>query len=92
MKLLRFHDLNAEDSLWLLLRRDLRPAGCTGARVGALLQALETHAGEWMPDVVEGKRHRKYSRAAIWKALEERRDEKSSRPSGSIARSGPRWT
>ena len=38
-------------------------------------QALEEHAGEWMPDVVEGKRRRKYSRASVWKTLEERRDE-----------------
>ena len=28
-----------------------------------------------MPDVIEGKRRRKYSRAALWKALEEQRDE-----------------
>jgi hypothetical protein len=40
-------------------------------------QALEEYAGEWMPDVAEGKRHRKYSRAAVWKALKEERDENS---------------
>ncbi|MBZ4423211.1 hypothetical protein [Myxococcus sp. RHSTA-1-4] len=27
-----------------------------------------------MPDVVKGRRHRRYSREALWKALEEKRD------------------
>ncbi|WNG42759.1 hypothetical protein F0U60_00580 [Archangium minus] len=52
-----------------------------------LFQALEEYAGEWMPDVVEGKRRRKYSRAAIWKALEEERDENST----SIVLGRTRW-
>ncbi|HSP80141.1 MAG TPA: hypothetical protein VLQ93_16540 [Myxococcaceae bacterium] len=50
-----------------MLERELEP----------FIQALEEYADEWMPDVVEGKRRRKYSRAAIWKSLEEGRDENS---------------
>ena len=39
-----------------------------------LLEALERYAIGWAPDIVSGKRLRKYSRAAIWKALEEKRE------------------
>ncbi|ADO70230.1 uncharacterized protein STAUR_2426 [Stigmatella aurantiaca DW4/3-1] len=41
------------------------------------LQALELGAGEWMPDIVKGKRRQSYSRAAIWKILGEERGERS---------------
>jgi hypothetical protein len=37
-------------------------------------EALETFAGEWMPEVVMGKRQRKYSRSSIWKSWEEERE------------------
>ncbi|WNG23411.1 hypothetical protein F0U62_04715 [Cystobacter fuscus] len=72
MKVLEFHGVKPEDSLDLTfeaafarqteLQRELRP----------FLQMLEEYAGEWMPDVVNGKRRRKYTTAAVWKALEER--------------------
>ncbi|EPX60015.1 hypothetical protein D187_002101 [Cystobacter fuscus DSM 2262] len=72
MKVLEFHGVKPEDSLDLTfeaafarqteLQRELRP----------FLQTLEEYAGEWMPDVVNGKRRRKYTTAAVWKALEER--------------------
>jgi hypothetical protein len=69
---------NVEDSLWLtfdgafdrqaVLERELEP----------FFHALETCAGDWMPDLAEGKRRRRYSRAAIWKALDEARTDNSS--------------
>jgi len=49
------------------LERELEP----------FLQALETFASGWMPEVIRGKRYRKYSREGIWKGLEEERDENS---------------
>ncbi|WP_224365101.1 hypothetical protein [Hyalangium versicolor] len=77
MKFLTGKDLDAEDSLafyWdgtfdtqLDVERALTP----------FLEALEEHAGEWMPDFVAAKRRRKYGRTAVWRTLEERQ-----RPSG----------
>ncbi|MFY2562221.1 hypothetical protein ACN469_31800 [Corallococcus terminator] len=49
------------------LERELEP----------FLEALESGAGEWMPDIVKGKRRQSYSRAALWKALREERGERS---------------
>ncbi len=77
MKVRTLQTSTVEDSLRLsfdgyfdrqaVLERELEP----------FFQALETCASEWMPEVISGKRHRKYSRAAIWKSLEEKRDENS---------------
>ena len=92
MKVLEFHECegrrttsgspskapSTQERHW---RRELEP----------FFHALEEYAGEWMPDVVKGKRRRKYTRAAIWKALEERRDEKQHGPralSHEVARVG----
>ncbi|NNB91627.1 hypothetical protein D7X99_07610 [Corallococcus sp. AB032C] len=44
--------------------------------LGPIFEILEKHAGEWMPDVVEGKRERKYSRNSVWKAFNEMRRER----------------
>ncbi|RYZ15662.1 MAG: hypothetical protein EOO70_06305, partial [Myxococcaceae bacterium] len=41
------------------------------------LQALERYSGNWMPDVVGGVRQRKHASAAIWKALDEKRRQRS---------------
>jgi hypothetical protein len=78
MKRLTFHDMNKEDSLQLSfdgafdhraeLERELEP----------FLQALEQYAGDWMPDRVQGKRYRKYSREAVFKSLREERTESGS--------------
>jgi len=91
MKVLEFHHLKPEDSLALNFRGALfdRQAALEG-ELEPFFQVLEEYAGEWMPDVVEGKRRRKYSRAAIWKGWR-RGVAKEARPSGSIARSGLRW-
>ncbi|HYO59013.1 hypothetical protein [Archangium sp.] len=78
MKLLTLQDLNVEDSLRLSFDGAFDHQSGIERELTPFLQALEEYAGEWMPNLVEGKRRRKYSRAAVWKALEEERDEYSS--------------
>lgn len=77
MKRLNLRELPKEDGLLLTFEGAFEPQAALEGELEPFLQAFEEYAGEWMPDVVEGKRQRRYSRAAIWKALEERRDEKS---------------
>ncbi|WP_375767831.1 hypothetical protein NR798_40115 [Archangium gephyra] len=76
MKVLDFHELKTDDRLRLTFDGTFDPQAARERELEPFLQALEEHAGEWMPDVVEGKRQRKYSRAALWKALEERESER----------------
>jgi hypothetical protein len=76
MKVLEFHNTNVEDRLQLTFDGAFDPETAWESELGPFLQALEEHAGEWMPEVVSGKRRRKYTRAAIWKALEEGRGER----------------
>jgi len=78
MKLLTLLDLNVDDSLALYWDGTFDPQMEIERALDPFIQALEEHAGEWMPDIVEGKRQRKYSRAALWKTLEERRTQYSS--------------
>ncbi|GMU06614.1 hypothetical protein [Corallococcus caeni] len=66
-----------EDSLMLSLEASFNGEASVEAELGPLFETLEKHAGEWMPDVVEGKRGRRYSRAALWKAYKEERREKT---------------
>ncbi|HYO58033.1 hypothetical protein [Archangium sp.] len=77
MKVLEFHDLKVEDRLQLTFEGAFDQQAALERELEPFLQALEEYAGEWMPDVVNGKRRRKYSRASLWKALEEQRDENS---------------
>ncbi|ATB44127.1 hypothetical protein CYFUS_009608 [Cystobacter fuscus] len=77
MKRLSVHDLKPEDSLQLLFEGAFDPHAAREGELEPLLQALEKYADGWMPDVAEGKRRRKYARAAIWKALEEEHNENS---------------
>ena len=77
MKTLRLHDLKPEDKLLLMLEGHFDQQAAFERELEPFLQALEAYAGEWMPDVVNGKRRRKYSRPSFWKALQERRDENS---------------
>ncbi|PTL79808.1 hypothetical protein [Vitiosangium sp. GDMCC 1.1324] len=77
MKVLKFYGSRDEDYLRLSFDGAFSPQATLESEFAPFLQALEEHAGEWMPDVVEGKRRRKCSRAAIWKSLEEERDEDS---------------
>ncbi|WP_257448563.1 hypothetical protein [Archangium lipolyticum] len=75
MKRLSVHDLKPEDRLRLTFDGGFDQRAALERELGPFLQALEQHADGWMPDIVNGKRQRKYSRASFWKALEERRDE-----------------
>lgn len=74
MKALKFRDLNVEDRLRFFFEGALDRQPALERELESFLQALEGGADQWMPDIVEGKRRRKYSRAAVWKALEEDRD------------------
>jgi hypothetical protein len=76
MRVLKFHGSKDEDFLWFNLKGAFDPQAARERELGPFLQALEEYAGEWMPDVVEGKRRRKYARPALWKALEEERYER----------------
>ena len=78
MKLLTLQDLNVEDSLALSFKGTFDPQLEIERALEPFLQALEEYTGEWMPDIVKAKRRRKYSRAAVWKAMEERIDESGS--------------
>ncbi|WP_309891071.1 hypothetical protein [Archangium sp.] len=66
-----------EDSFELTFKGTFDSRASLESELEPFFHALEKHAGEWMPDVVEGKRRRKYARPAIWKALEEKRTEKT---------------
>ncbi|WNG42972.1 hypothetical protein F0U60_01835 [Archangium minus] len=74
MKVLSVHDLKPEDCLWFTFNGAFDPQAALKSELEPFFDALEEYADGWMPDVVNGKRQRKYARAAIWKALEERRD------------------
>jgi hypothetical protein len=74
MKTLKFWELPAEDQLALYFKGSIDKPSEIERDLTLCLQALEAYAGDWMPDVVNGKRPRKYSRAATWKAVQERLD------------------
>jgi hypothetical protein len=76
MKVLEFKDLKAEDSLQLTFTGTFDPQPALESGLEPFIQVLEDHADGWMPDIVEGKRRRQYTRAAVWKALEEKRHER----------------
>ncbi|MCP3136892.1 hypothetical protein [Pyxidicoccus xibeiensis] len=77
MKLLESHDLGVQDRLRLSLEGAFDPRAPLERELDPFFEALEAHAAGWMPDVIEGKRRRQYSRASVWKALEEKRGERS---------------
>jgi hypothetical protein len=76
MKVLNVHDLKAEDSLWFTFDGAFDPQAERERELAPFLQALEEYADGWMPDVVKGKRQRKYAHASVWNALEERGSER----------------
>ena len=78
---------NLEDSLQFTFDGTFDPRAALDCELQPLFHTLEEHANEWMPDVVSGKRLRKYTRAAIWKALEEKRGERTT----SIALYRTKW-
>jgi len=77
MKPLSVHDLRPEDLLWLTVDTVFDQQAALEGQLEPLVQVLEEHADGWMPDIVKGKRQRKYAHAAIWKSLEENRYGKS---------------
>jgi hypothetical protein len=74
MKVLKFHELKTEDNLWFDFKGVFDPQAARENELEPLFQVLEEHADGWMPDAVDGKRWRKYARAALWKALEEQHE------------------
>jgi hypothetical protein len=74
MKVLEFQGERDEDYLRLSFEGVFDPGKALESELEPFFHALEQYAGEWMPDVAEGKRRRKYTRAALWKALKEERD------------------
>jgi hypothetical protein len=77
MRVLSVHDLEPEDSILLTFNGAMKPQTALTSELEPFLEALEKYADGWMPDIVNGKRRRTYSRSSFWKALEERRDENS---------------
>lgn len=73
MTLLTLRELDVEDSLRLSFDGAFDPQAELKRELEPFFAALEAGAGDWMPDQVEGQRRRKYSRASIWKSLEEAR-------------------
>ncbi|RKG61878.1 hypothetical protein D7X30_00600 [Corallococcus sp. AB011P] len=77
MKAFEFHELGTTDRLRLSFDGTFNPLADLGVELEPFFHALETYAGEWMPDLIKGKRQRKYSRTAVWKTLKEERNENS---------------
>ncbi|MBU8900770.1 hypothetical protein DRW03_35690 [Corallococcus sp. H22C18031201] len=75
MKLLTLHDLNKVDSLSFTFEGMFDATIGVERALAPLFDALEKHAEGWMPTIVKSGRKRKYSREAVWRAVEERRDE-----------------
>ncbi|QSQ22992.1 hypothetical protein JY651_49225 [Pyxidicoccus parkwayensis] len=77
MSALESHEPNRDDDLLLSFEGAFNHQAGLERELEPFLQSLESYAGEWMPDIVKGKRRRSYSRAATWKALGEERGERS---------------
>ncbi|WP_163787328.1 hypothetical protein [Myxococcus vastator] len=77
MKVLDAHGSSVDDNLLLSFEGAFDQMAEVEREVEPFLQALDACAGQWMPDIVRGKRRRKFSREAVWEALKERRDENS---------------
>jgi len=75
MKVLDFHQSPPDDELRLGFEGACDVDADLDRELEPFLQALETYAGGWMPEVVSGRWARKYSRDAIRKGLDERRNE-----------------
>ncbi|ATB43398.1 hypothetical protein CYFUS_008878 [Cystobacter fuscus] len=72
MKVMEGYDASEDDSLRLDFKGSFDSQAARQSELEVFLQVLEAHAGEWMPDVVKGKRQREYTRDAVLRALEER--------------------
>ncbi|NNB93278.1 hypothetical protein HI113_05060 [Corallococcus exiguus] len=69
--------LIAADYLRLSFDGACNTPGVLERELAPFLEALESGAGEWMPDIVEGVRRRKYTREAVAKGLAESRQERT---------------
>ncbi|TQF09875.1 hypothetical protein FJV41_42400 [Myxococcus llanfairpwllgwyngyllgogerychwyrndrobwllllantysiliogogogochensis] len=74
MKTLTLHDLNKADCLRLFYDGAFNPRDGVESEVAPFLDALEKYADGWVPTLVKAKRSRKYSRDAVLRAIDERRD------------------
>ncbi|TQF09921.1 hypothetical protein FJV41_42170 [Myxococcus llanfairpwllgwyngyllgogerychwyrndrobwllllantysiliogogogochensis] len=72
---MRLDELSKADSFRFTFDGAFEPKDGLEREVAPFLDALERHAVSWMPTTVKGSRKRKYSRDAVLRALEERRDE-----------------
>ncbi|MCE9668302.1 hypothetical protein LY474_10800 [Myxococcus stipitatus] len=70
-------ELNTDDRLRLSFEATFDQTVDLKRALEPFLEGLEARAGAWMPDVVEGNRRYTYSRAAVLKALAEKRGKKS---------------
>ncbi|NOJ83432.1 hypothetical protein [Myxococcus xanthus] len=73
MKVPTLRDLSKVDSLHFAFTGAYDPRNGLENELAPFLDALEQCAGGWMPSIVKTSRKRKYSREAVWRALEERR-------------------
>ncbi|NPD27372.1 hypothetical protein [Corallococcus exiguus] len=73
MKHLNLWESRAGDVLVLSFDASFTSTAAIEDELEGFFEILETHAGEWMPEVVEGKHGRRYSRAAVWQSLKEAR-------------------
>ena len=74
MRVLKFQDSRDEDALCLSFEGRFDPRIPLEEELTPFFHALEEYADGWMPEVINGKRYRKYDRAALWKSFEERRE------------------
>ncbi|MFY2564488.1 hypothetical protein ACN469_43265 [Corallococcus terminator] len=75
MKTLTLHDLDKVNNLRFTFDGTYDPRNGLEQAVTPFLESLESCADGWMPTIVKASRTRKYSRAAVGRALEERRQE-----------------
>ncbi|QDF07550.1 hypothetical protein [Myxococcus xanthus] len=75
MTTLTLHDLNKVDCLRFLFDGAFNSGNGIEPELAPFFDALEKYAGGWMPTFVKTSRMRKYSRDAVWRAIEERRDD-----------------
>ncbi|RKH17701.1 hypothetical protein D7Y13_39390 [Corallococcus praedator] len=68
---------DTDDRLRLSLEATFDQAVDLNQALEPFFRALESHAGAWMPEVVEGKWQYTYSRVSVLKALDEKRGKKS---------------
>ncbi|MHA7632731.1 hypothetical protein [Corallococcus sp. M7] len=67
----------ADDYLRISFDGACNTTGILERELAPFLEALESGASEWMPDIVKGVRRRKYTREAVAKGLAEARQERS---------------